>query len=103
MMKIFYTLTLLGCFAGSVAAADLQIERVPLGSGLQNAEGFENASPVGDLDVWHVPQYMPGYPTAATIWPRVVEVRCTDEFCEGYYITPEMGRGEYLFFRPVRK
>lgn len=93
---------LLGVAAGPLAAAEnLKIERVPFGSGVQNAQGTENASPVGDLQVWHVPQYMPGFPTAATIWPRVVEVRCVDDLCEGYAITPQMGSGEYLFFRPI--
>ncbi len=81
----------------------MQIERMYLGSGLQNAPGVENAQPVGNFGVWHAPQYMPGYPTAATIWPRVVNVRCMDHVCAGYVITPEMGRGEYLFFRPSDK
>lgn len=86
-----------------VRAADLRIERVNMGSGLQNATGTENAQPVGDLGVWHAPQYMPGYPTAASIWPRVVEVECADSVCSGYTVTPDLGRGEYLFFRPIRK
>ena len=63
----------------------------------------DNAEPVGDLGVWHVPQYMPGYPTAATIWPRVVIIQCEGDVCPGYEVTPELGRGEYLFFLPVRK
>lgn len=83
--------------------ADLMIERMPFGSGLQNTSGMENAQPVADFGVWHAPQYMPGYPTAATIWPRVVLVRCKDGMCDGYSITPNMGPGEYLFFKPVEK
>lgn len=79
----------------------LAIERVPMGSGLQNATGIENADPVADFGVWHVPQYMPGFPTAATVWPRVVHVLCSSGICAGYSITTEMGRGEYLFFKPV--
>jgi len=82
---------------------NLRIERVTFGSGLQNASGTDNAEPVGDLGVWHVPQYLPGYPTAATIWPRVVVIQCANELCSGYEVTPELGRGEYLFFRPARK
>jgi hypothetical protein len=84
--------------------ASMKIERVYMGSGSQDVAGTENADPVADFGVWHVPQYMPGFPTAATIWPRVVEARCTEgNACAGYLITPEMGRGEYLFFRPIKK
>jgi hypothetical protein len=82
---------------------NLRVERVNMGSGLQNASGTDQAEPVGDLGVWHVPQYLPGYPTAATIWPRVVVIPCRAELCGGYEITPELGRGEYLFFRPAEK
>jgi hypothetical protein len=84
--------------------ASLKIERIYLGSGSQDVAGTENADPVADYGVWHVPQYMPGFPTAATIWPRVVDVRCAeDNTCAGYLITPAMGRGEYLFFKPIKK
>jgi hypothetical protein len=92
----------LACAAQADTAA-LRIERQPFGSGLQNATGTENADPVGDLGVWHAPQYLPGFPTAATIWPRVVDVPCVHEVCAGYSITPAMGRGEYLFFRKANK
>lgn len=56
--------------------------------------------------VYHVPQYMPGSPTAATIYPRVVDVRCLRNEdgslqCEGYHWTPDMGRAEYLLIHPV--
>lgn len=88
----------IGC-AAAAAPPSLRIERSPFGSGLQNATGTENADPVADFGVWHVPQYLPGYPTAATIWPRVIEVPCVKDVCAGYSITPAMGRGEYLFFR----
>jgi len=90
----------------SVAAtypSNLRVERVAMGSGLQNANGTENAQPVGDYGVWHVPQYMPGFPTAATIWPRVVILQCVGDLCNSYELTPELGRGEYLFFRPAEK
>ncbi|HEY2255869.1 MAG TPA: hypothetical protein VGI11_09550 [Variovorax sp.] len=89
--------------AAHAAAPGLRIERLPFGSGLQNATGIENAEPVGDLGVWHAPQYLPGFPTAATIWPRVVDVPCVKDVCAGYSITPAMGRGEYLFFRKMSK
>ncbi|QRF62887.1 hypothetical protein [Variovorax paradoxus] len=82
---------------------DLEVERMLLGSGLQNASGSEPAQPVGDYGVWHVPQFMPGYPTSATLWPRVIEVRCIERQCEGYALPPELGRTEYLFVRPTPK
>jgi hypothetical protein len=96
------------CMAAVASAAPptpntLRIERMAMGSGLQNARGTDTAQPVGDLGVWHVPQYMPGFPTAATIWPRVVIVPCSTELCAGYEVTPELGRGEYLFFVPSNK
>jgi hypothetical protein len=60
----------------------------------------------GDEEAYHVPQYMVGFPTAATIWPRVVQVDCVEIDasnikCEGYNWSPKMGRGEYLYFQPV--
>lgn len=97
------TATLLAGTVQAAGAPPLRIERQPFGSGLQNATGTENAQPVGDLGVWHAPQYLPGFPTSATIWPRVVEVPCVNDVCAGYSITPAMGRGEYLFFRKVGK
>jgi hypothetical protein len=94
---------ILMCAAHGASAPGLRIERRPFGSGLQNATGIENAEPVGDLGVWHVPQYLPGYPTSATIWPRVIDVTCINDVCPGYNITPALGRGEYLFFRKTSK
>lgn len=84
--------------------APVQISRMPLGSGEPGLAGFENATVVFD-DVYHAPQYLPGYPTAASIWPRVITVPCTQVdgvlHCEGYNWAPAMGRGEYLYFMPV--
>lgn len=99
MLKYIVVLAALG--TGS-AFADITIQRNLLGSGIQNAAiTADVATQVGDYGVYHVPQYMPGYPTAATIWPRVVEVKCQNNACEGYQNTPALGRGEYLFFKPV--
>lgn len=109
--------------ATATASAQVAIERNTLGSGEQGVKGFENSTLVLDNDIYHAPQYMAAYPTAATIWPRVVDVQCirvgtsvqalvdkngeTREVisqpklkCQGYEWTPKMGRGEYLFFRP---
>jgi len=108
MTRTVFLLGLAACCAATTAAAaavqqPLRVERMNMGSGLQNARGTENALPVGALGVWHVPQYLPGYPTAATIWPRVIVIQCTEDLCAGYTITPELGRGEYLFFVPANK
>ena len=67
--------------------------------------GYENAERVLG-DVYHVPQFLPGYPTSATLWPRVIDVPCTraaggEIQCQGYQWLPKYGRAEYLFFRPV--
>ena len=92
--------------AGALAPADAQVQigRAPLGSGEPGQAGLENATLVYD-NIYHVPQYLPGFPTAATLWPRVVEVPCRRAGaglqCEGYNWTPRMGRAEYLFFVPV--
>jgi hypothetical protein len=108
MTRTVFLWTAACCLATAAAAAPppldtLRIQRMNMGSGLQNAPGTDRAQPVGDLGVWHVPQYMPGYPTAATIWPRVVIIQCEGDVCPGYEVTPELGRGEYLFFLPTRK
>jgi hypothetical protein len=108
MTRTVLLLWLAACCAATSAApaavqSTLRVERMNMGSGLQNARGTENALPVGALGVWHVPQYLPGYPTAATIWPRVIVIQCTEDLCAGYTITPELGRGEYLFFVPAGK
>lgn len=107
-MKRYSALVLLLGLALSGSGAwaeegELQIQRTPYGSGQPNAMGLENAQSVADFSVWHAPQYMPGYPTAATIWPRVVMVHCNAGVCDGYFITPNMGPGEYLFFKPEEK
>jgi hypothetical protein len=86
------------------ACAQVEIGRAFLGSGQPGAMGFENASAVSN-DVYHAPQYLPGLPTAATIYPRVMEVLCRASGaglqCDGYNWLPSMGRAEYLFFTPV--
>lgn len=90
-------------FGAGPVFSDVRIQRNILGSGLQNVSvsaQTETAIQVGDYGVYHAPQYMPGFPTAATIWPRVVEVECQNDLCAGYENTPALGRGEYLFFKP---
>lgn len=93
--------------ANTAQVSNVEIQRNMLGSGSpgEEAGGYEKVDRVFN-DVYHVPQYLPGTPTAATIWPRVIEVPCTRDaggtlLCRGYEWLPEYGRGEYLFFRPV--
>ena len=106
MFRILLLMVPLGLAFSAGAASTVQndpvymVQRVPFGSGMQNGPGVDAAEQVPGLNVLHVPQYMPGYPTAATIWPRVVTVKCRATKCEGYTITPDMGRGEYLFILP---
>ena len=105
MKKIF------AFFAGLVLAStaianQVEVVRNELGSGTPGVQGFESAIKVGqDSEYLHAPQYMPMHPTAATIWPRVVEVPCTKSGnvlkCEGYNWQPKLGRGEYLFIKPI--
>lgn len=85
-------------------AQAVQIERTPYGSGEPGQGGFESAVVV-ENNIYHAPQYLPGSPTAASLWPRVVRVRCTQApeglQCDGYNWAEWMGRGEYLYFTPV--
>ena len=102
MRKLILSLALV-VLAGS-AMAQVGVHRVENGSGQPNATGIENADK-WDQGVYHAPQYMPGYPTAATLWPRVIDVPCTKVsgtiICNGYNWTPDMGRGEYLMIHPM--
>jgi hypothetical protein len=84
--------------AGPSPSADgFEVERMPFGSGTPAATatlGTENARHVAD-GLYHVPNYLPGFPTAATIWPREIPIECEPD--------PATGRGEYIFIRPVAK
>lgn len=109
------TMFIMAALAASMAAtaAPVSIERTGLGSGTPSTTlantGVENVVPVNHApEVFHTPQYLPYYPTAAVIWPRIIEVPCTKSasgalVCEEYQWAPSMGRGEYLFFTPVVK
>lgn len=102
MKKLILSLAFM-VVAGSVAAQSVNVQRNDFGSGTPGATGFESAIK-WDNDLYYAPQYLPGYPTAATIWPRAVDVECKRVGsmlnCKGYNWTPEMGRGEYLMIRP---
>lgn len=101
-----------GILANNATAQDVAIYNTPLGSGTPGSTSkLEDAKPVMD-GMYHAPQYMPGYPTAATLFPRVVDVECTEtddlstnsmkSVCNSYNWSPAMGRGEYLFIRPTK-
>ncbi|WP_426147251.1 hypothetical protein [Polaromonas sp. DSR2-3-2] len=95
-------IVVLAIFGTGTVFGEVKIQRNLMGSGIQNElMTADVATPVGDYGVYHAPQYMPGFPTAATIWPRVIEVKCQNDLCAGYENTPALGRGEYLFFKPV--
>ena len=88
-----------------------QVERIAYGSGTPataTTVGTETAEIVVD-GLYHVPNYLPGFPTAATIWPRELPIECEADrltggpTCTGYRVLPAVGRGEYLFIRPVMK
>lgn len=102
MSKLLAIMALAASFAAS--AQEVSVQRNDNGSGVPGNAGVENAETVYN-DIRHSPQYMPNYPTAATIWPRVVEVPCVkgpkgELACSGYKWSPSLGRGEYLFVVP---
>lgn len=105
-MKKLVLAALMVASTGAALAQQVSVARNDLGSGSPGQYGSENATR-WDNDIFHAPQYMPGFPTAATLWPRIVDVPCVkvgaDLNCDGYHWTPDMGRGEYLMFRPVVK
>jgi len=85
----------------------VRVASVPLGSGVPVAGGIAEPS-IADRVAegeYHVPGYMPGHPTAAMLWPRVVYVPCKRTeargalSCAGYEISPL--RGEYVYLRPL--
>lgn len=102
MKKLILAFALVG-LTGSVLA-QVNLSNKELGSGTPGKTGYENAVK-WDNNIFHAPQYMPGHPTAATLYPRVIDVECvkvsTGLNCKGYNWLPELGRGEYLMIRPV--
>lgn len=105
-MKKMVLAALLVASTGFAFAQTVNVSREELGSGSPELKGMENATR-WDNDIFHAPQYMPGFPTAATLWPRIVDVRCdktaTGLNCDGYHWTPDLGRGEYLMIHPIIK
>jgi hypothetical protein len=89
-----------------VPAGSLVVLRVPLGAGTPGQSDLQPATYVGE-GLWHAPQYLPAFPTAAEIWPRTVTATCEKEadryVCDGFNWLPGFGRAEYLFIQPVVK
>lgn len=89
-----------------VPASATVVLRQQLGSGAQGYIGLERATHMGD-GIYHAPQYLAGHPTAGTIWPRVITVGCDVInqmwVCDSYDWAPSMGRGEYIYIKPVAK
>ncbi len=104
-MKKLILAAVMAALTGSVLAQQVNVGRGELGSAF-NSNG-SLATDVWDAKdgIYHAPQYMPGYPTAATLWPRVIDVQCKQVGavlnCNGYNWLPEYGRGEYLMIHPV--
>jgi len=85
----------------------LQIQRIPSGSGVPAAgrtSGYDTAEYVNG-GLYHVPNWLPFQPTAATIWPRVVAVKCKSKtgvwFCDGYAVNGILARGEDVYISPL--
>jgi hypothetical protein len=86
--------------------ATILVARVPYGSGIPSpgrSVGYSTAVPVGD-GLYSVPGYLPGDESAASIPPRVVDVKCTPLagtwYCEGYHIDGILLSGENVYVRP---
>jgi hypothetical protein len=88
-------------------SSGVHVAGMPLGSGVPVIAGVPSPSVADHVagGDYHVPNYLPGHPTAATLWPRVVYVPCKrDEargelLCGGYDVSPV--RGEYIYLRPL--
>jgi hypothetical protein len=89
----------------------IMIQRVPFGSGTPSVgvtDGYE-AAPYVTSGLYHVPGYLPYGVEPEAVPPRVVTVNChigsfaghTTWYCNGYSITPDLGRGENILIQPV--
>ncbi len=103
-MKKLIAIAVLCGTAGLAMAQNVNVTREALGTGQPELSGMEQTTK-WDNNIYHALQYMPGYPTAATLYPRVIDVPCTQSGttlqCKGYNWSPDMGRGEYLMIHPV--
>jgi hypothetical protein len=86
--------------------SDIMVARVPMGSGTPSVgetSGYDEATPVAD-GLYHVPGFLPYESSAASMWPRVVNVKCHSQdgewYCTGYHIDGVLERGEDVYVRP---
>ena len=105
-MKKLLAIMLIATVSGAAIADTVNVRQHDFGSGVPGSDGSTAATSVLPEGLYYVPQYLPGNPTAATIWPRVIDVKCVKAAdgganCEGYNWLPEYGRGEYLLIRPI--
>lgn len=103
MRKLLILLAL--AFTSLMASAQLNVQNALLGSG--NDEVLTTKSFEVYNDIFHVPQYMPGFPTAATIWPRIVKTKCNwtgnSMYCDAIRHSEYGYRTEYLYFTEAAK
>lgn len=114
-MKKLLALAIVATVSAGAAMADpvIHLQQRAYGSGTPSIPGtqgtpvvvYTQSSTALPDGLFYVPQYLPGYPTAAVIFPRVIDVNCIQKDggpvkCEGYNWMPELGRGEYLLVRP---
>ncbi|MDB5772817.1 MAG: hypothetical protein JWM42_3191 [Burkholderia sp.] len=92
-----------------ITPAALEAERIlfsPGTPGNATTAGTETARIAVVDGLYHVPNHLPGFPTAATLWPRELPVECDRDpaagaaTCIGYQGHAALGRGEYIFMRP---
>lgn len=106
-MKKILSLCLMLLALPALAANEITIRNMPYGSGTPgNDDGTTIATEVSP-GLYQAPQFLPGFPTAATLFPYVVNVNCTQTgttvVCDGYNWYPSSGRGEYILFHPIIK
>jgi hypothetical protein len=86
----------------------IHVGGVFLGSGVPVEAGTPAPATAAHVagNEYHVPNHLPGHPTAATLWPRIVYVPCKrvesqagEVECAGYDVSPL--RGEYVYLRPL--
>lgn len=103
MKKSLFVLMAVALSATAMAQSSIELKNDHPEFGANGPARLVNESVQNNI--YHAPQYMPNYPTAATIWPRVVTVDNCTKFlnepnsvrCDGYNWNPSMGRAEYLF------
>ena len=105
MKKIILSLCFM-IFAATAVAKEITVHGMAYGSNSQDLTITSAEETYPGSGLYSVPSYMPGYPTAGVIYPRVIDIKCIEAAsgkvdCDGYNWSPSMGRGEYLLVHPV--